>query len=528
MISFIAAATAYDNGDNKVVITRPGSVANGHFLVVAIASNSATATTPTGWTLQLVTNNGGYRQYIFTKFAGASEPATYTFNLSALVGATGLLAAYSGVDPAAPVDAASAASGSGSTITAPSLTTLGNDRRVIVITGAALVGSSDSGTIGTPAGTTSRAARSGAGLSDPNVRLSDFTQTLRGATPVETASSSTGDTNIGQQIALAPLNSAPNAPTLTNPVGGASIDRTVTQRFTWTVSDPDTADPQSRYDMQWRLVGAGSWTSATGITPNTFRDFAAGSLGAGDYEWQVRTYDSHGAIGPWSSSAFFTAADTPAAPTITAPAGGATITTPIDNVTWSYPDQASYQVRVLADDSGVPDTSTVYSDTGEVIDAASRSLPLSFTVNGQYEHVQVRVRDSSTSLWTAWSSVRVFVNHDQPSAPEVLNVLADDTIAAISLTIDNPAPGAGEVVAVSNDIYRRAAADDASGGIRIAKNLPPGAFFVDYTPASGLDYAYQVVAVAESGSVRPSVWVTGHGPYPTSALFPDASVFPGS
>lgn len=230
------------------------------------------------------------------------------------------------------------------------------------------------------------------------------------------------------------LNVAPNAPTLVSPIGGTVIDRAITQRFSWTSSDPDAGDSQSKFDLQYRLVGAPSWTAVTGTTPNNFYDMPAATLAAGDYEWQVRTYDALGVVGPYSASSFFTAATAPALPTITTPTSGSTVSNTV-SFTWSAPAQTSYQIRKVADIAGVADTATVYFDTAEVVDIAARSRTLTFPVNNRYEHLQVRIKNSG--LWSTWASVRVLVSYTAPLVPTLV-ATPNDATGSIVIAITNP------------------------------------------------------------------------------------------
>jgi hypothetical protein len=231
------------------------------------------------------------------------------------------------------------------------------------------------------------------------------------------------------------LNTAPNAPILTAPADGATIDRNITQRFDWDFSDPDSGDSQSKYDLRYRVTGTSTWTDVTGTTPNTYHDFAAGTFAAGDYEWQVRTYDAAGAVGPYSASSFFTAADAPPEPTITDPVSGATISN-IHTVQWSTPNQDAYQQRRVADNAGAADTSTVYADTGEVVSATARARTVEFETNNRYEHIQVRIKHNG--LWSSWASIRVHVSYTPPATP-TLTFTADDAAGSLLVNIDNGA-----------------------------------------------------------------------------------------
>lgn len=345
------------------------------------------------------------------------------------------------------------------------------------------------------------------GFSTVHVNASDLGflgSSTAGTSPAITISNTPGGTSTYWAAVDVADNVAPNAATLTSPVGG-SIDRTSALRFSWTFSDPDVGDSQSKYDLRYRIVGAASWTDVSGVTPNTFHDLSAGTLAAGDYEWQARTYDASGVVGPYSASSFFTAATPPDGPTITSPTNGQVLATASHTVTWSYPTQEAYQLRTVADNAGAADTAVVYTDTGIVESASARARSVAFATNDRFEHVQVRVRD--TGLWSPWVSVRVQVSYTVPATP-TLTVLASDSLAAIYVAISNPTPSGGQPSVASNDLLRRETATGGDG-VRIATGLPPNSSTFDYTPASGTDYEYAVRAVGSNGTTALSAWTGG-------------------
>jgi hypothetical protein len=284
------------------------------------------------------------------------------------------------------------------------------------------------------------------------------------------------------------------------------------QRFAWTFSDPDPGDSQSAFDLQYRLVGAGTWTTVSGATPNAFYDFAASTFTAGNYEWQVRTYDSQGVVGPFSPSSFFTAATAPPAPTITAPVNGSTVpnTAPL---TWSAPNQTDYQWRRVADNAGAANTGVVYYDSGDVVDATTRSVTVAFDTNNRWEHLQVRIKNAS--LWSTWADARVQVSYTQPTTP-TFTMTPDPTTATRTLTITNPAPGTGVPATAYNDVYVRTAASStvadtyrpySATGTRIGTALATNTPFIDRTPAgSPVVYEYRVVSVASNQTTSDSGW----------------------
>jgi len=299
-------------------------------------------------------------------------------------------------------------------------------------------------------------------------------------------------------VTITPLNTPPAAPTLVSMASGETVDIHVTNRATHIHSDIN-GDPQAAFDIRYRLVGDPTWTTVNVATTAQWYDFPADSLTAGAWERQVRTYDTAD-VGPWSPSGYFTAAESPGAPTIISPADGATIIEQHTTVDWSTGSQEAYQVRRVADDgAGEPDTDVIYFDSGEVTSVSLRSLMLDFETNHRTEHVQVRVKDDS--LWSSWTSVAVDIDYDIPPVPSY--ALAGDTATgSLLVTVTNPAPGAGELDTDHNDIY----IDDGQGEERKATAVAVDGTWRYWTPVSGRDYTghVRVVAVAANGTTASS------------------------
>lgn len=309
----------------------------------------------------------------------------------------------------------------------------------------------------------------------------------------------------------------PNVPSIVAPITGAVLDYTAVQTFSWVFSDPDVGDSQSAFDVQYRIVGSGTWTTVSSTTPNNYFQAPANTFVAGNYEWQVRTYDSVGVVGPWTPSNFFTAATTPSSLAITSPANGSTVSASI-TLNWSTPSQTSYQVRRIGDIAGSPDTSTIYFDTGEVFATAIRSLVVSMPVTGRYENVQVRIKYSG--LWSAWINVRLLVSYVQPS-PGTVAVTPNSANGSLAITTTPATVGSGEPTPISVDIYVRVLGDPTVG-IRIAANQPPSGTFNWFGPASGVTYAIRTLTAGSNGSQRWSatVYVTGiDGGAPSGTTF---------
>lgn len=519
-ISFVAAATGSASSGTTVTVTKPAGTVDGDVLFAAVhqyasaGASGSFVTAPAGWTRitdQSSAGNGGDRISLFYRVA-SGEGSSYAFGCSSGDNVAAAVLAYRGVDTTTPIEGKFSASAAGTAHEAPALTT-GTTKdgcQILRVAGTNIVGS-----YSPPSGYTERVDYGPANTG--TITVADALQAAAGAVGTATFTGPNAAFAETATVALRNGNVAPNAPTLAGPASNATVDRTVTQRFSWTFSDPDAGDSQSAYDVQYR-VGTGAWTTVSGSTPNQYRDFASGTFASGStYEWQVRCYDSQGVVGPWSASSFFTAATPPATPSITAPTSGGTVSSTAA-VTWSAPSQTDYQVRRVADNAGTADTGTVYYDTGDVVDAASRALTLSFPVNNRWEHVQVRVK--SGGLWSAWADVRVLVSFTPPATP-TLSVTADNATASILVQVTNPAPGAGVPAVSYNDLYVREVGDSGAG-MRLATGVGNNGTFTWWTPASGVDYEFQVVAVATNGTTSETKFHI----FPAADLYPSSSVYP--
>ena len=315
---------------------------------------------------------------------------------------------------------------------------------------------------------------------------------------LSSATTSTSTNNGNGYVTITAVNTAPYAPPLNTPANNTAFDRAVTQRFAWTFSDPDTwaGDTQSKFDLQYRL-GTGAWVPVTGTTSGQFWDAAGGTFTVGAWEWQVRTYDLAGLVGPWSASSFFTASDAPTVPTVTTPAAGATVPSTA-TLTWTTGAHTDYQVRKVADIAGVANTATVYYDTGDVVDGATSSVMLSFPVNLRWEHIQVRV--SNSGLWSVWADVRVYVSWTPPMVP-LIALTPNSATASIAVAVTNPTPTGGAPATSYNDVYASSPLDPE---IRVATQIAVNSVWTWMQPGAVRVYNIRAVAVGSNGTTSTS------------------------
>lgn len=117
------------NNTDTATISKPTNTASGDFLVAFIVtvSGSVMLTVPSGWSLLSNVDNGSNLQcWVYTKTAGGSEPASYTWvdDSTGIGPMCGLVSAWRGVDTSAPIDDfASATSTTTDPVTTPTVTT---------------------------------------------------------------------------------------------------------------------------------------------------------------------------------------------------------------------------------------------------------------------------------------------------------------------------------------------------------------------------------------------------------------------
>jgi hypothetical protein len=487
---------------------QPGDV----LAVVVQQYNGGTITPPSTWTPVPITNTPGAFFWAGTYVAQAGDAGSTVYFKSTNASYTMAVSGFVVEGADGHIDAVTAASvfsntqGSVSGLT----TTLADD--VVYYFVPVWGDASDTGSTvtGTPALTEDFVGSLGGGVG----YVGHLTQATPGPVGAETVKFTYGG-NSGYIVTMAlamPVFIAPNAAANLTP-SGTTVDRTVTQRIAWDYSNQIASDGQSKFDLQWRHQGSSdAWNTVSQTTPNAWWDAPGGTFPAEGIEWQVRTYDQGGLVGPWSQLTYFTAANPTATPTITAPTSGGTIGLTPETVSWSAGDQQAYQVRRVADNAGSPDTGTIYWDSGITPNPTARSLSVAFPTNNRPEHIQVRVQ-AADGLWSSWADELVHVSYTAPATP-TLTVTANNATASITVTPNQPAPGTGQPTVTSIDIWCRTAASSAitdpqrpkQTGARLAAGVNPTAAWVDYAAASTVEYEYQVVANGSNTTTAPSAW----------------------
>jgi signal peptidase I len=294
-IVFETSTTATNTADGEdVTVTRPLGTQVGDLMVAQVAFHTrdfaGTITAPAGWTMVRVDDDATRTmQGVFWKFAGSSEPTTYTFtNTTGDTGrsGSGAISVFSGVDTSTPIDAdgANVYPSNVTSLTAPSVTTTVGGTRLLT-----LVGQRSDGPITPPTG---MAERYEATSSNDNViEMADQGLTSPGATGTRTATSATSRPGVAQTVALRPqqvalvgtgptggaANGAAGTIALGRPSGVVADDVLIAHVALHTHSfDPNPITPPAgwhtiRIDTDANHVTAGAfWKRATGSEPSTY------------------------------------------------------------------------------------------------------------------------------------------------------------------------------------------------------------------------------------------------------------------
>lgn len=247
-------------------------------------------------------------------------------------------------------------------------------------------------------------------------------------------------------------NNAPTAPTTpyvegqTNPVGVTDL----TPEFSAIFNDADTGDTgvyyeievnrQSNFDPEssWWSSGQQSMTATAIGTRSPEISYTSGSplsLDGSTYYWRIRFTDNKGGVSPWSTTAQFTMASTPAAPTSLLTEGQTNPTdltdmTPefsaIYNDSLSENTATYYEININTNSTF---TGTVMWNTGQVsmtpLAQGTRSSDISYagtalTTNGITYYWRIRFTNNS-GIVGEWSTTAQFsmvnIPQQQPSAP---------------------------------------------------------------------------------------------------------------
>lgn len=131
------AHTATGVASTSVTVTKPSGTVSGDYLLAFIwVESSPTVTPPSGWNLELSQNettHGSGTGYVYSKTAGGSEPADYTWSWTGDSKSNGIVIRISGQDAVTPLNTITRddAKPASTTQTSPTVTTTVDDCLII-------------------------------------------------------------------------------------------------------------------------------------------------------------------------------------------------------------------------------------------------------------------------------------------------------------------------------------------------------------------------------------------------------------
>src|ERR671923_306893 len=325
------------NGASSLSITKPSTTNTGDFLIAGITvSSTILICPPSGWALVREDASGTTKQAVFYTTAGGNEPSSYVWQFkSGSCGGGGTLAStramggillYNGVATTSPIDAAASSTGTGSTYTAPSVTTTRTGAQVLRFFGVNAGGIAD---------TNGRRYLQAFPTTTPLLSAAayDSTQPNLGDTGTRDITGGSGSW-VGQTVVLkdAAGIELPAAPTLTSPADNA-LTNNARPTLTWSAVSGATS-----YTVNY-VAKSGSCDFSSGVTSQsvTTTSFTPGSdLADNTYCWRVKAVDGAG-----NSSAYSVVrelridATAPGVPTLSTPSSNQSLVTTRPNFSWS-------------------------------------------------------------------------------------------------------------------------------------------------------------------------------------------------
>jgi hypothetical protein len=281
-------------------------------------------------------------------------------------------------------------------------------------------------------------------------------------------------------------NLAPSTPTNLSPIGTVK-DRAQITRLSWQHNDAN-ADPQAKFDLQWRLQGTPTWNTVTQTTINQYWDAPVNTFPKGIIEWQVRTYDQAGLSSPYSALTTFATGDKPANPTITSPAGGSTVAVANPTVQWSSVGQTDYHLKVLNT------SNTLLWES--VKNSTNKAETILYNLQNSTSYkIQLAIKNAD-GLWSDFVTVNISVSYTPPAIPDIDLKKGD---SYIEINILDKVPSGTQPAVLYHEIYKEV----DSEFVLIATNVSTK--FRDYHIASGEIVRYYVRTIGNNNTFSDTI-----------------------
>ena len=316
----------------------------------------------------------------------------------------------------------------------------------------------------------------------------------------------------------AKIGNPPGPPTWETPAQFTVHSPTAALALDWTFVDPDDQATQSAYRLRrtvdggpWQYWNGTAWENTEGASNKTVSTATTLTLASGwaatddlVHEFQVQTWDEDD-NGPsaWSDALRVRVGAAPVNPTVSAPTVGQQINQAF-TVRWTVTEQLRWQIRLVGNSAGKPDTNTVHYDSGVRSDSTARNATVPAQPTGTY-HVGLRtwsLRDVASS----WVWVRISLQADAPRAPRA-TVTAGDGRLVVAVVNQALSPGDDALSAPARNEIRLRPVGDTGDGICVATGQPDATVDI-WTVASGVAYEVAAETVALNGLRRRSTWAT--------------------
>jgi len=284
------------------------------------------------------------------------------------------------------------------------------------------------------------------------------------------------------------INIAPTQPLL---IPVTNFNATSSKNFTWTFSDPNFVDSQSKFRIQIIDQSDSSVDYDEEITSTSQSHTVTGSSIANDkdYFWQVKTWDSEGVESPWSSQGTFATSDSAIIDIVSPATDNEEIFTKDVLIDWSLTGaQEEYKVTVTRVSDGVAHPSS----TDWVTSTDTQYLVMDLTSDVEYL-VSVVTRNNEIESNTA--TRLVLVHYNTPELPEISVTVTPD-LEYVTVAVTNPEPRGDRPNPTVNEVYRRVAG--TTGPYLWVGDCDPITSFRDYSVGSGYSYEYKVRAGVEA------------------------------
>lgn len=304
-------------------------------------------------------------------------------------------------------------------------------------------------------------------------------------------------------------NAAPTVPSGLAPMNGVAVSAypLLTAKF----SDTDDTPATGLTGFARIKNNAGTVLATRTMAYNSPAGWWEYQTGSGDlpsyatYRWDAYSYDgtlysgeeTSVATAAKSAEAVFVYAEGPSVD-VTSPLDGSTVATSSIEVTWNTSDQVRYRVYLYADNA-----SQIIYDSGEIVGSESTyTIPSGFVQNDTDYDLVVWVQDSNS---LEGQSLIIDIRVEYPPTDLVSNFTADPV--NIGSDLWNSAVRLNwEQTLYATDIWQdytivRTAGSgvDAERIILARITSPTQLTFTDYTPASGIEYTYEITQTIMTG-----------------------------